>query len=421
MRRTLSCLAAATCILAAGARPAFSFDLPWHDPAPLPGFLSALFQLERPDPAVDEDATGSLALLEYKERSALHVRVRHLDPGAEYDVSIAKGETTESIGKITTADSDQVLPRGTPRCFIARLTGAQEVPPVETDAHGLGFFYVAGRDTLTLHYAVFVRGLSGPATAAHIHAGVKGVGGDVVYPLDAEALKGSFEITVADVEKLAAEEYYVNVHTEKNPDGEVRGQIKPCFPFGLPFLDRIDRSGSGKLKLDTRRGDALPLGATSIKDLIGAKLSVANAAGNVVLSVEITDFTQPPPDGGDGMDGGDGLGDGAGDAASAVADDAFSVEGRHDATFLRGDSNMSGSIEMADAIVTLRILFQGAAAPYCQDAADSNDDGTIDLSDAVMVLGSLYLGTGPLPEPGGDGAAGFDPTADQLFCVEPGA
>ena len=38
-------------------------------------------------PAEDEDASGRVCMLQRDERIAIHVRVRHLEPGATYDVS----------------------------------------------------------------------------------------------------------------------------------------------------------------------------------------------------------------------------------------------------------------------------------------------------------------------------------------------
>jgi hypothetical protein len=383
-----------------------------HEPA---DFVNVLTELARPDPAVDEDAAGTLRLLEHKTRSAIHVRVSHLDEGATYDVNISRGDVTEPLGKITTAAADEDDPPKPPRCYFARLDGAQEVPPVETSARGFGIFLVTGTDKLTLHYVLGARGLSGPATAAHIHAGEKGVGGDVVYPLDHEALNGSVDITADDLANLAAEKYYVNIHTEANPKGEIRGQIRPCFIPRRHFDE--DRAGTGRLRIDTKRGDKLPLGATKVADLIGATVSVANAEGKVVLAGTIPDFAKPEEgDDNNGDDGAPGAGGAADDIDSSFDRELFALAERHDATFVRGDSNMDNALDMADAITTLRVLYQGAPMPYCQDAADANDDGKVDISDPVATLHSLFLGAGLLPAPGVGGVAGFDATPDQLFC-----
>jgi hypothetical protein len=113
------------------------------------------------------------------------------------------------------------------RCFTASLDGAQEVPPVDTTATGTATFELGGPDALTLHYEITVEGLSGPATAAHIHAAPVGVPGDVIVPLDAATLAGDVDITPENRDAIRSGDTYVNVHTEAHPDGEIRGQLTP--------------------------------------------------------------------------------------------------------------------------------------------------------------------------------------------------
>ncbi|HKA77913.1 MAG TPA: CHRD domain-containing protein [Pseudolabrys sp.] len=109
----------------------------------------------------------------------------------------------------------------------ADLKGASEVPP--TDSKGAGSV-TATFDTASkkLSWKGTVSGLSGPATAAHFHAGEAGKNGGVAVPI-AGADKGSFEgsatLTDAQAEELMAGKWYVNVHTAANKGGEVRGQV----------------------------------------------------------------------------------------------------------------------------------------------------------------------------------------------------
>ncbi|MBI4606357.1 MAG: DUF362 domain-containing protein [Planctomycetes bacterium] len=84
------------------------------------------------------------------------------------------------------------------------------------------------------------------------------------------------------------------------------------------------------------------------------------------------------------------------------------------ASFIRGDANGDGDLDISDPIGVLRALFLGTGTIPCEDAADANDDGRIDLADAVFSLGHLFLG-GPAP-PAPFPAAGSDPTADELGC-----
>ena len=71
--------------------------------------------------------------------------------------------------------------------------------------------------------------LSGKAMQAHIHLGKPGKAGNVLVALCAPCKNGQTgKTTIArSIENdLEAGKTYVNVHTQKNPAGEIRGQIK---------------------------------------------------------------------------------------------------------------------------------------------------------------------------------------------------
>ena len=55
-------------------------------------------------------------------------------------------------------------------------------------------------------------------------------------------------------------------------------------------------------------------------------------------------------------------------------------------TFIRGDSNGDGRVDLADAITTLGCMFRGNACALCEDAMDSNDDGAIDIGEDCVLL-----------------------------------
>jgi len=82
----------------------------------------------------------------------------------------------------------------------------------------------------------------------------------------------------------------------------------------------------------------------------------------------------------------------------------------------RGDCNSDGSINIADSITALDILFMNGSAPACNDSCDVNDDGLLDIADPISLLNWLF-GTGtPLPSPGQ--SCGEDPTDDSLDCQD---
>jgi hypothetical protein len=75
-------------------------------------------------------------------------------------------------------------------------------------------------------------GLGSPATAAHIHLAPPGQHGPVVFPLEFTAaaegtLSGTFELSDAQMAELLAHNFYVNVHTEANPGGQIRAWLMP--------------------------------------------------------------------------------------------------------------------------------------------------------------------------------------------------
>jgi len=129
--------------------------------------------------------------------------------------------------------------------FKAKITGKEEVPAVMTAATGNAVFTLS-KDGKEITYTLKVKGME-DATAAHIHAGKMGASGGVVVGLFAGPKKdGKFtgelaKGTIMDkdlVGPLAGKKLadlvtmikdggaYVNVHTAKNPKGEIRGQIK---------------------------------------------------------------------------------------------------------------------------------------------------------------------------------------------------
>ncbi len=80
--------------------------------------------------------------------------------------------------------------------------------------------------------------------------------------------------------------------------------------------------------------------------------------------------------------------------------------------FIRGDVQGDGSVDLADAVRLLFVLFAGGDPLACPDAADVDDDGRLRLADAVALLGALFQGGAPPAAPGFE--CGPDPTADDL-------
>ena len=125
--------------------------------------------------------------------------------------------------------------------FKAKLSGQDEVPPVQTTASGMAWFKPM-QDKVW--FKVNVTDMQG-VTKAHIHTGKVGANGPVVVTLyksdTPQSINGKLSygnITsnllegpmkgkqISDlVTAMSNGSTYVNVHTEKHPNGEIRGQI----------------------------------------------------------------------------------------------------------------------------------------------------------------------------------------------------
>ena len=125
--------------------------------------------------------------------------------------------------------------------FNAKLSGQQEVPPVQTTASGMAWFKPM-QDKVW--FKLNVTDMQG-VTQAHIHTGKQGENGPVVVtlyksatpqPINGKLSYGNITANLLEgpmkgkqISDLATAmsngSTYVNVHTEKYPNGEIRGQI----------------------------------------------------------------------------------------------------------------------------------------------------------------------------------------------------
>jgi hypothetical protein len=67
------------------------------------------------------------------------------------------------------------------------------------------------------------------------------------------------------------------------------------------------------------------------------------------------------------------------------------------ASFVRGDSNCDGEVNLSDAVSLLGSLFLGQGALCCGAAGDADSDGELSVSDAVYLLNFQFQG-GPQPD-----------------------
>lgn len=125
--------------------------------------------------------------------------------------------------------------------FNAKLSGQEEVPPVQTTAYGMAWFKPM-QDKVW--FKLNVTDMQG-VTQAHIHTGKQGENGppvvtlyksDTPQPINGKLAYGNITANLLEgpmkgkqISDLATAmsngSTYVNVHTEKYPNGEIRGQI----------------------------------------------------------------------------------------------------------------------------------------------------------------------------------------------------
>jgi hypothetical protein len=114
--------------------------------------------------------------------------------------------------------------------YQGAMTGPGEVPPTTSAGTGTA---EATLDTVSgkLDWTLTWKGLTGPATMAHFHGpAAAGHNAGVVIPLGmapVSPITGSVTLTPAQAADLKAGLWYANVHTKKNPKGEIRGQMLP--------------------------------------------------------------------------------------------------------------------------------------------------------------------------------------------------
>ena len=169
--------------------------------------------------------------------------------------------------------------------FTACLTAKNQINLVQSLAFG-EFSVIIRDDTVSLNGNI--SGLSSPlavniAGGAHIHQGYQGQNGPVVFPLtielDADSLGGTFteeantfilDSTIRDA--LVRRNLYINIHTQRFPSGEIRGQI-------VPQNDEL--YSSNILGIYAHPSIMTQAQGSAIMDLIGDQLTLSGSFSNL--------------------------------------------------------------------------------------------------------------------------------------------
>jgi hypothetical protein len=117
--------------------------------------------------------------------------------------------------------------------FDVELTGAQQVPPVDTSGSGVAKIRY-NPATREVSWDITFKGLSSPATMAHFHGPAsEGKNAKPTVWLTKKGspvespIKGHATLTPDQAKEFLAGEWYVNVHTKDHQGGEIRGQVVP--------------------------------------------------------------------------------------------------------------------------------------------------------------------------------------------------
>ncbi|MDP4192408.1 MAG: CHRD domain-containing protein [Bacteroidota bacterium] len=185
--------------------------------------------------------------------------------------------------------------------FVARLTGEQQIPPVNSASRGTAAFTLTDQG---LNYIITIDSMAN-FTEAHFHFGAIGDTGAIVKTITGN-FRGNTAVgvwTKSDVEPLTDQmisallngKIYVNVHTTSHPNGEIRGQIIPAsgtgFKATLSALEQVPSvasgaSGTASLLL-TEVGVAYSITLTGITNISSGqfRLGVIGANGDVLKTI----------------------------------------------------------------------------------------------------------------------------------------
>ncbi len=186
----------------------------------------------------------------------------------------------------------------------AQMSAAQEVPINASTATGNGLLSF---DAVTKKFTARLTLIGVPATAAHIHSGVLGVNGPVIFPLSETLASSGVWVAAADatlsdaqITALNAGGLYFNAHSAAFPGGEIRGQLglnvrsasmsaaqevptnaSTATGTGTLVVDPATRAASGSITLTGMTATAahIHLGATGVNG--GVIVPLTDAGGGV--------------------------------------------------------------------------------------------------------------------------------------------
>lgn len=208
--------------------------------------------------------------------------------------------------------------------FTSGLSGSNEVPAINSP--GSGFVSVTiSENGNSLDYRLYVNDLS-DVTMAHIHVGTTDENGPVAAFLfgpedpgvaadgliaegtitegDLVPTAGVFDGTMSQlISLMQSGETYVNVHTETNPAGEIRGQLDlASFNFGADLagaseVPAVTTDGTGFTALSSNAGQTAldyTLITYGLEDVVQAHIHIGSRNENGPVAAFLFGPADPP-------------------------------------------------------------------------------------------------------------------------------
>lgn len=139
------------------------------------------------------------------------------------------GQVLLAAGLLFLPLPNALLAQGRPEQFKARLSPLGVTNQTVSTTTGAGTLMATLAGTRLTIEGTF-EGLTGNATAANLRRGPKGIPGPVIAEIEIPkaprgTLKAAIELTPAQVDDLRADRLYVQIHSERAPDGSIRGWL----------------------------------------------------------------------------------------------------------------------------------------------------------------------------------------------------
>jgi hypothetical protein len=161
--------------------------------------------------------------------------------------------------------------------YKAILSGVQETPPVLSKGSGV---ITATLNNNTLVVTGGFEGLSSPYTVSHIHAAITGQAGAPIIELipslpndtagGYSSVSNTYTLNSNQIALLAQRKLYINVHSEKHPNGELRGQLLPESDdvfftdlFGISENPPVLTASSGAISAEVKNNQLIVTGSFS--------------------------------------------------------------------------------------------------------------------------------------------------------------